>query len=181
MKDEKHIIIFTDSGDTIMDEATQKFDADGYVTESDFIEDAKEVYEKLYREGYRICLVADGEEKSFQNIYGKAGTKYWFEGWVVSETVGEQKPSVKMFDAAMGAMHLGKEDLDRIVMIGNNLKKDVAGANRYGITSIWESWSPRYFHTVEEADWKPDYTIAHIRELPDLIEKLEADYRKREK
>ena len=50
-------------------------------------------------------------------------------------------------------------DKARIVMIGNNLKKDIAGANRQGLISIWLDWSPRYFHTAEEPDWEPDYTV----------------------
>ena len=64
-------------------------------------------------------------------------------------------------------------DKPRIVMIGNNLKKDVAGANRFGLTSIWMDWSPRYFHEFEEEDWKPDYTVKHPSELIPLLEQLE--------
>ena len=64
-------------------------------------------------------------------------------------------------------------DKKRIVMIGNNLKKDIAGANRQGLTSIWLDWSPRYFHTVEEPDWQPDYTIKTPAELIPLLHKLE--------
>ena len=57
-------------------------------------------------------------------------------------------------------------------MIGNNLKKDIAGANRFGITSIWLDWSPRYYRTIEEEDWRPDYTVHHPSELPALLEEL---------
>ena len=92
MKRKKNLIIFTDSGDTIIDEATQKFDETGIVTEADFIENAGEVLEQLYGEGYRIALVADGEEASFRNVYIKNGLKKCFEGWTVSETVGVRKP-----------------------------------------------------------------------------------------
>ncbi|MCD8023570.1 MAG: glycoside hydrolase family 88 protein [Lachnospiraceae bacterium] len=60
-------------------------------------------------------------------------------------------------------------------MIGNNLKKDIAGANRFGITSIWLDWSPRYFHTVEEPDWQPDYTVKTPEELKERIDWLERE------
>lgn len=180
MKKEKKIIIFTDSGDTIINEATQRYDEQGYVTSADFIEDAGEVLEELYQEGYRIALVADGEEQSFHNVYDKNGLRHCFEGWVVSETVGVQKPNRPMFDTAMQAMKLTEEDKGRIVMIGNNLKKDVAGANQFGITSIWLDWSPRYFHEYEEADWQPDYIIHHPSELPELLHRLEEEYEQKE-
>ncbi len=80
-------------------------------------------------------------------------------------------------DTAMQAMKLTeRKTKGRIVMIGNNLKKDVAGANQFGITSIWLDWSPRYFHEYEEADWQPDYIIHHLSELPELLRRLEEEY-----
>lgn len=169
----RNLIIFTDSGDTIIDEGTQVFDERGIVTKADFIPGADRVLKTLHEEGYRIALVADGEWESFQNVYRENGLGYCFEEWIVSEVVGEQKPAKSMFDTAMQKMKLTDADKPYIVMIGNNLKKDVAGANRYGLTSVWLDWSPRYFHTVEEADWKPDYTVKTPDELLDLLHKLE--------
>lgn len=171
----KNLIIFTDSGDTIIDEATQIYDERHIVTKADFIPEAGEVLKELYEEGFRIALVADGEWESFQNVYRKNGLGYCFEQWIVSEVVGEQKPARSMFDTAMEKMGLTEADQPYIVMIGNNLKKDVAGANRYGITSIWLDWSPRYFHTIEATDWTPDYTVKTPRELKELLMKLEAE------
>ncbi len=169
----KNLILFTDSGDTIIDESTQVYDGRGIVTRADFIPGAGEVLRQLKEEGYRIALVADGEWESFQNVYRENGLGYCFEEWIVSEVVGEQKPARSMFDAAMEKMKLTEGDKPFIVMIGNNLKKDVAGANRYGITSVWLDWSPRYFHSAEEADWQPDYTVSTPEELKTLIGQLE--------
>ncbi|MCM1188156.1 MAG: glycoside hydrolase family 88 protein [bacterium] len=175
----KNLIIFTDSGDTIIDESTQVFDGRGIVTEAEFIPGAGEVLKQLKEEGYRIALVADGEWESFQNVYRKNGLGYCFEEWIVSEVVGEQKPASSMFDTAMEKMGLADADKPYIVMIGNNLKKDVAGANRYGITSVWLDWSPRYFHSVEEKEWQPDYTVKTPEELKKLIDGLEEKCREK--
>ena len=169
----KNLIIFTDSGDTIIDESTQVYDDRGIVTKAAFIPGAGEVIRELKEEGYRIALVADGEWESFRNVYRENGLGYCFEEWIVSEVVGEEKPARSMFDTAMEKMGLTEADKPFIVMIGNNLKKDIAGANRYGITSVWLDWSPRYFHTVEEPDWQPDYTVKTPKELKALLEKLE--------
>ena len=169
----KNLIIFTDSGDTIIDESTQIYDDRGIVTEAAFIPGAGEVLRQLKEEGYRIALVADGEWESFRNVYRKNGLGYCFEEWIVSEVVGEQKTARDMFDTAREKMGLTEADKPFIVMIGNNLKKDVAGANRYGITSVWLDWSPRYFHSVEEADWQPDYTVKTPEALKELIGVLE--------
>lgn len=169
----KNLILFTDSGDTIIDEGTQIFDERGIVTEAELIPGAGEVLAQLKEEGYRIALVADGEWESFQNVYKRNGLGYCFEEWIVSEIVGEQKPARSMFDAAMEKMGLTEADKPFIVMIGNNLKKDIAGANRYGITSVWLDWSPRYFHREEEPDWRPDYRVKTPGELKELIGRLE--------
>jgi len=58
------------------------------------------------------------------------------------------------------------------VMIGNNVKKDVAGANRFGITSILLDWSPRYDMVPRQADEIPDYIVHEPQELIPLLKKL---------
>lgn len=170
----KKLIIFTDSGDTIINEASQVFDERGIVLEADLIPGAGEVLKTLHDEGFTIALVADGEWESFQNVYRKNGLGYCFDAWVVSEVVGKQKPAPIMFETACEKLGLQEQDKHRIVMIGNNLKKDIAGANRQGMISVWLSWSPRYFHTVEEPDWQPDYTVSTPAELLELLHGLEA-------
>lgn len=169
----KKLIIFTDSGDTIIDEATQVYDDRGIVQRADFIPGADAVLRQLHEEGFIVALVADGEWESFQNVYRENGLGGCFDAWVVSEVVGKQKPEPIMFETAYEKLHLTEADKPRIVMIGNNLKKDIAGANRQGITSIWLDWSPRYFHTVEEPDWQPDYTVKTPAELLPLLHRLD--------
>ena len=171
----KKLIIFTDSGDTIIDEATQVFDGRHIVQEAKFIPEADKVLRQLHEEGYTIALVADGEWDSFQNVYRRTGLDDCFDAWVVSEVVGQQKPAAIMFETAYEKLGLTEANKRRIVMIGNNLKKDVAGANRQELISVWLDWSPRYFHTVEEPDWQPDYTVHTPLELLELIHRLEAE------
>ena len=169
----KKLIIFTDSGDTIIDEATQIRDDRGIVLEADFIPGAGEVLKQLHEEGFTIALVADGEWESFQNVYRKNGLGYCFDAWVVSEVVLTGNLCVSYDLTAYEKLNLTDSDRNRIVMIGNNLKKDIAGANRQGLISIWLDWSPRYFHTVEEPDWNPDYTVNTPAELIPLLHALE--------
>ena len=117
MGEQKKIIIFTDSGDTIIDEATQQYREDGTVVTADFIEDAGEVLRQMEEAGYTIALVADGGEESFRNVYRENGLKRCFDAWVVSETVGQEKPARAMFQTAMDQLGLTDADKGRIVMI----------------------------------------------------------------
>lgn len=170
---EKKLIIFTDSGDTIVDEGTQQFDETGIVLRAELIPGAKETLKQLEEEGYRIALVADGVWESFQNVFRQHQLSEYFEAWVVSERVGCEKPESEMFLTAMQQMGLRDCDRQRVVMIGNNLKKDIAGANRFGLISVWLNWSPRYFHKAEQPDWIPDYEINSPKELPELLKQIE--------
>ena len=169
----KKLIIFIDSGDTLIDEATQVRDERGIVLKAEFIPGAGEMLKQLHDEGFTIALVADGEWESFQNVYRENGMGYCFDAWIVSEVVGMQKPAAVMFETAYEKLGLTDADKKRIVMIGNNLKKDVAGANRQGLISVWLDWSPRYFHTIEEPDWTPDYTVKTPAQLLELLHQLE--------
>lgn len=171
----KKLIIFTDSGDTIIDESSEIRNQDGIVVHAELIEGAGETLKALSEAGYTIAMVADGEEQSFANVYKENGLENCFHTRTISEVVGVQKPSERMFQDAMDQNHLKEEDKKRIVMIGNNIRKDIAGANQFGITSILIDWSPRY-DMVPVNDWElPDYIIHKPEELLPLIEKLEKD------
>lgn len=170
----KKLIVLIDSGDTLIDESTQVFDDRGIVLDAEFIGGALELLSYLRDENFRICLVADGEMESFHNVYGKKGLASVFEGWVISEAVGAQKPDRAMFDAAFHSLGLSDRDKGRVIMIGNNLKKDIAGANRYGIMSLWMNWSPRYFQSIESSDWQPGFSAGNPHEVIQILKRIEA-------
>jgi putative hydrolase of the HAD superfamily len=170
----KDLIVFMDSGDTIIDEGSEIRDENGIVTHAQTIEGAADTLKALYEAGYTIAMVADGEEQSFTNVYEENGLGYCFHTRSISEQVGEQKPSRLMFEDAMKKNNLTQQDKKRIVMVGNNIRKDIVGANRFGITSILIDWSPRYNMVALEQDEVADYIIHKPQELLPLLEKLNA-------
>ena len=170
---EKKLIIFTDSGDTIIDEGTEVRDENGIVIHAETIPGAGETLKALYDAGYRIAMVADGEEQSFTNVYEENGLGYCFHTRTISEIVGVQKPSERMFQDAMKKNGLTYADKGRIIMVGNNIRKDIAGANRFGITSVLLDWSPRYDMVPKCEDERADYIIHKPDELYWLAEQLE--------
>jgi putative hydrolase of the HAD superfamily len=152
-----------------MDKSTREL-----VLEAELIPGARAALREIHKAGCRIALVADGLDQSFRNVLLKQhGLEDCFDAWVVSEIVGEKKPSPKMFSEAMRQLHLSDDDKKNIVMLGNNLPRDIAGANRFGIRSVLLDWSPRYNYSPKEADEKPDYIIHSPAELPALLAKLE--------
>jgi putative hydrolase of the HAD superfamily len=175
----KDLIIFIDSGDTLIDESTEIKDGNGTVLHSGLIEGARETLVNLYESGYSIALVADGTKTSFDNIYTENGLDYCFAAKAISGELGHEKPHQIMFLHAMKELGLEEVDKDRIVMIGNNLKRDIVGANRMGITSILISYSPRYVMQPENQEEVPDYVVATPSELVGLLEQLNLQVKNR--
>jgi len=165
--------VLLDSGDTLVDEATEIRDADGYVIEADLIPGAIEMVERLAREGYRLVLVADGRKKSFDTILGRHGVKPHLEAEIISEILACEKPDQRMFDGALAALGLSAADAGKVVMIGNHLGRDINGANRRGMITIWENWSPRREKQAQADDEVPDYTVRGPGEIPRLLEFIE--------
>lgn len=171
----KKLIIFTDIGDTIIDEGTEIRNAEGVVVKADCIPGAAETYLRLHGEGYPIVMVADGLTASFRNLMALHGLTNIFSAWIISEEVGEDKPSAKMFDAAFSALGLSAEDKKRVVMVGNNVVRDMRGASRFGLRSVLLDWSKRRPFDAELPEDVPTYRIHQPGELPALCERLNAE------
>jgi putative hydrolase of the HAD superfamily len=172
-------IVFIDSGDTLVDETTQDFSGGafnrGLVLSARLFPSSAETIRSLHEAHIKIALVADGEEESFRNVLERQhGLWDYFDAHIISSNIGEHKPSAKMFQAAMDALGLSDADKGRIVMVGNNLSRDVAGAKRFGITAVWIDISDpaRYSHSPANKDEEPDYTIHEPRDLLDLLKRI---------
>jgi FMN phosphatase YigB (HAD superfamily) len=169
----KKLILFVDSGDTFVDEATEVRDENGTVVHSEMFPGAQGLLADWRDAGYSVVLVADGTVASFENIYQEKGLSDCFCKRVISEAVGVCKPNAAMFEEAMRVMNLGESDKKRIVMIGNNLERDIVGANRMGIRSIFIAVSNkrRKYPLCEEEI--PTYVVKNHTELRALVEVLE--------
>ncbi|RTE10652.1 HAD family hydrolase [Paenibacillus whitsoniae] len=168
----KKLIVFLDCGDTIIDEGTEIRDDQDVVIKADLIPGADTMVRTLAERGYTLALVADGRAQSFKNMLTDHGLYDYFTTMIYSETIKAAKPSPRMFKAALGALELTEQDCSRIVMVGNNLSRDVKGANQMGITSIFLSWTPRYPKVHGDESEIPKYTIHNPVELIDLVERL---------
>lgn len=174
----RKLVIFTDIGDTVIDEGTEvRKVPKGIVYQADCIPGAKEAMLSLYEKGYTIAMVADGLVESFENTMNQNGLSHIFAAKVISEELGQEKPAAIMFETAMQRLGLTDADKYRVIMVGNNVERDVAGAKRFGIRSVQLVWSDRHPAVPSCEDEQPDYTITTPRQLPDLVEKLEQQLR----
>lgn len=169
------LIIFTDIGDTIIDEGSEVREVPyGVVLRADCIPGAKETMLALYGQGFTIAMVADGLTESFHNTMTQNGLEHIFAAKSISEENGVEKPDWVMFQKALERLGLTENDKGRIIMVGNNLKRDVLGAKRFGIRSVLLSWSPRYDMVPSCEEETPDYVISRPEELSELVNRLDA-------
>ncbi|OZB94405.1 HAD family hydrolase [Paenibacillus sp. XY044] len=173
--DKKKLIVFLDSGDTLVDESTEVRDEDGIVVSAELIPGAAEMVRTLHSLGFTLALVADGDAQSFKNVLSQHRLHDYFEALIISEHIKATKPSPRMFKAAIGALDGSEADFARTVMVGNNLSRDIKGANALGIISVFQSWTPRYPHIPADESEQPAYTINEPMQLIELVNQLEIE------
>jgi FMN phosphatase YigB (HAD superfamily) len=165
--------IFLDCGDTLIDEATEVKSGGDVSLRADLIPGAGEIVRALKAAGYPLALVADGPAATFANNLGPYGLYELFDAYAISEEVGVSKPDAWMFTHALEQLGIAPDEYSRVVMVGNHLGRDIAGANRLGLVSVWLDWSPRRSKIPADVWEQPDYTIHTPLELVSLVERLE--------
>lgn len=166
--------LFLDCGDTLIDETTEvKIAGTEVVTEAQEIPFAMDAVRKLHGLGYPMSLVADGPRATFENLLKPRGIWDLLQAHIISGEVGELKPSPKMFAAAMTALGLSDQDRQRVVMVGNNLARDIRGANNFGLKSLFVSWSKKRSQIPETVQDQPDRQIATLDQLVTAIDAFE--------
>ncbi|MBS1252119.1 MAG: hypothetical protein MAG451_01155 [Anaerolineales bacterium] len=77
---------------------------------------------------------------------------------------------------ALDQLEIAEADYGRVVMVGNNLARDIRGANQLGMMSVWLDWAPRRRKVPADELEVPQYTIEEPLELLSVIETLEREH-----
>ncbi len=173
----RHIkVICFDFGDTLADEGTEVKNPDGVTLEAELIPGADELIRILKDRGYLLALVADGLRGTYVNVLGHYNLWDLFDAFSISEQVGVEKPDARMFKTALDALGISEDSYDQTMMVGNNLERDILGANALGMISVWLDWAPRRSKVPANDLEVPDYTIKLPLDLLVIIDDLETLY-----
>lgn len=167
-----------DLGDTIMIEETEVKDAEGTTLRAELVPGMTEALREFRAAGHRLALVADARPLTPANVLRQHGLLDLFETLTISEVVGATKPDPRIFRAALDALGIAEADYGRVVMVGNNLERDVVGANRLGLISVFFHLNERRRTQPLTAEEVPRYTVASAGELRKLVEHLENAFKK---
>jgi|LSQX01.1.fsa_nt_gb putative hydrolase of the HAD superfamily len=158
-----------DLGDTIMIEETEVKDHTKTTLRAEIFPGMKEALVLLKEKGLKLALVADTRPGTYVNVLKQHGLFGLFDAFAISEELGTEKPDPRMFQTVLDQLNVSAEEA---VMCGNNLARDIAGANALGMTTIWFHWNDRYPTSPPSELAVPDYTVRSAAEFLDLVKEL---------
>ena len=169
----RRIALLFDLGDTLMIEESEVKDAEETTLRADLIPGAAEALRRFKEQGHTLALVADARPDTPVNVLRQHGLYDLFDYLAISEIIGAEKPAPSIFRAALDALGIPEGDYGRVAMVGNNLERDIVGANRLGLISIFFHWNDRRRSQPLTAEEEPRYTVSSIAELVSLIDGLD--------
>jgi len=168
--DELAAILF-DLGDVIMREETEE-KLDEVTQRADLVPGMADLLRQLRRQGRRLGLVADTRAGTYRNVLRQHGLYDLFETFAISDHLGCVKPDRRMFAHALDELGIPPTDWSRVVMVGNNLARDIRGANALGLISVWLAWNERYPTAPADPSERPCYQVGTADELAVLLDAL---------
>ncbi|MDE7261459.1 MAG: YjjG family noncanonical pyrimidine nucleotidase [Oscillospiraceae bacterium] len=112
---------------------------------------------------YDLYIVSNGSTAVQNRRLDASGLRPWFHGIFISEEIGFDKPSSDFFSACFAQIpDFSKETA---LLVGDSLTADIQGGQNAGLRTCWFNPERR----SRRADIRPDYEIAALEELPDLL------------
>ena len=88
---------------------------------------------------------------------------HYFDSVVISDEIGFAKPDGRFFTHALDKA--GSPPIDSVLMVGDNLRSDIAGATSAGLATCW--YNPG--GAEAPADQVIDHTIDHLDQLGPIV------------
>ena len=123
---------------------------------------AREILEYL-RPRYGMYILSNGFAELQTRKMQSGGIGEFFDGVVLSEDIGVNKPHRAIFEHALRVAGTLPE---RALMIGDNYEVDAKGAHGVGMDQVFYNAAGI---TLAADQWKPTYTIGSLLELKGIL------------
>jgi putative hydrolase of the HAD superfamily len=124
--------------------------------------DVKDVLDELTPR-FKSAAVSDGQSAWGLPEMRALGIETYFRPIIVSSDLGFRKPDKRIFEAALNRLKIRPENA---VFVGNNMYRDIYGAQQCGMKTVFFS-SDQGGRTMSGVE--PDYIIYRFAELPKAI------------
>jgi len=111
---------------------------------------------------FRLALITNGIPDVQRAKIDETGIADRFETIVVSGELGFGKPNPEIYHHTLRTLGVAP---DEAIMVGDNIRRDVQGAQAVGIRGVWIGEAA----PAADAPIQPDITIRTLAELPALI------------
>jgi len=122
--------------------------------------DAMAVLEQLRSRGVRLALVTNGASDLQRGEIERFGLESYFDHIQVEGEFGLGKPDERVFRHALTQLGAGAAEA---WMVGDDLERDVAGAQRAGLFAVWLDW--RGSGLSGTGPVRPDRIVRSLSEL----------------
>jgi putative hydrolase of the HAD superfamily len=123
--------------------------------------DARETLARLSG-SYALAMLTNGAPDLQREKIAASGLAEFFPAIAVSGEHGIGKPRAEIFHRLAAELGVAPGE---VVMVGNSLERDIAGARNAGMISVWLKVPGSEEHAAVE----PDFTISGLAELPALL------------
>ena len=127
------------------------------------IENSQEILKYLYEKQYDIYIVTNGPTKAISYKLNKINAQDYIKRIFSAEEAGEMKPSNKFFQKFFNTIE--SYDTDEMIIIGDELDKDVLGGINNDIDSCWVNLKKLENNTT----LKPSYELNNLLELKNIL------------
>ena len=127
------------------------------------IKNSKEILEYLYDKNYEIYIITNSPKNAVKNKLVKGGLQRYIKDSFSSEEAGHMKPHGEFFELFF--KKLGTYKKGDMIIIGDELDKDVLGGIENGIDSCWVNIKKIDNNT----NLKPNYEIHDLIELKNIL------------
>ncbi len=124
---------------------------------------AKEVVEYLYSKNYKLVVATNGPLLAVKSKLNKIGIDEYISTIFSSEECGFMKPRKEFFDNLL--VKIGSNKKDEMIIIGDELLKDVKGGIINNIDTCWFNF--REEENLEE--YIPTYEIKKLIEIKNIL------------
>lgn len=126
---------------------------------------ANEVLGALLARKIRLGLISNGDSPIQRQKLGRFDLEKYFETILIEGEVGYGKPDRRIYELAVSEFGV---DPDHMVMIGDNLKWDVAGPQSVGMRGIW--FDVKGKGLPSDSGVEPDAVITRIPQIFDYLD-----------
>ena len=127
------------------------------------IKNSEYILNYLYKEQYEIYIVTNSPQKVVNDKLSKINAQKYVKDIFSAEEAGHMKPHKVFFEKM--CQKIGSDNVEDMLIVGDELEKDVLGGIRNGIDSCWVNLKK----VDNNTEFKPTYEINELIELKNLL------------